>query len=285
MEFELKDGTKELKALGFTQLESEIYVQLLGASASSGYAIAQAISKPAANVYKALNSLEKKGAVLIEEGATRLCIPVPVDELLNALQNTFNAQKERAGQFLRQIGKVDEDDKIYRLNQVEQVFEKCRTLLGLAEKTVLIDAFNAALLPLQNEIQQTLARGVQIALQAYEPIELPGLRIFQNPRGESIRENWTGLWLNMVVDSQNFIMAYLSPDLSEVYQAVWSSSRYMTWIYRSALVAEQQLSELKGRLLKTNDLKSIRELVIDMDTYFNVDVPGYHELQNKYQTK
>lgn len=284
METGISAGIGELQGLGFTQLEAEIYVQLLRTSASTGYAIAQAISKPTANVYKALNSLEKKGAILIDEGKTRLCTPVPVDELLNALQNTFTNQKERVSHFLSQIGGVDEDDKVYRLNQAEQVFEKCRTLLGTAEKTVLLDAFTAAIKPLEPELQKAMGRGVQIALHAYGPVDIPGIRIFEHPQAGIITKKWSGQWLNMIIDSKNFVMAYLSQDLTQVYQAVWSNSLYMSWIYRSALTAEQQLSELKNCLRSANDVITLRDLVADMDQYFDVDVPGYPELLGKYHS-
>ena len=77
------NGIEELEYLGFTQLESEVYTFLLGANASTGYAISQAIAKPAANVYKAITTLENKGAVYVEEGSSRLCTAVSSDELLN----------------------------------------------------------------------------------------------------------------------------------------------------------------------------------------------------------
>ena len=94
-------GIDELRELGLTDLEASIYVQLLGTKASTGYAIAKAIAKPVANVYKALTTLEKKGAIYVEEGSNRLCSAVPAEELLDAMERNFKGNKEKAVQMFK----------------------------------------------------------------------------------------------------------------------------------------------------------------------------------------
>ncbi len=282
MQIKVENGINEFKALGFTHLEAEIYLHLLGAKASSGYAISQAIAKPTANVYKAINTLEKKGAILVDEGDTRLCIPVPATELLNALQHSFMTQKERASQFLSQIQTTESSDKVYRLKQPEQVFEKCRNMLRQSKEMVLVDAFGPALDPIMEDLIAATKRGVKIALHGYESIDIPGVRVFNNSAGQTIHQKWSGQWINIIVDSRAFVMAYLSKDLSGVYQAVWSNSQYISWVYHSALLAEQQLSELKTRLNDESDIEVVREMVADMDHFFNLKVPGYFDLLDKF---
>lgn len=285
MQIDQNNGINELHALGFTNLEAEIYIHLLGAKASTGYAISQAIGKPTANVYKAINTLEKKGAILIDEGDTRLCVPVPSGELLNALQRSFMTQKERASQFLKQVENTGSTDTVYRLSHPEQVFEKCRKLLNNAEEIVLVDAFSSALAPIMDELEAAVARGVKIALHGYDDINLDGVKVFNNPSGQAMQEKWSGQWINLIGDSQNFVMAYLSKDLSIVHQAVWSNSRYISWIYHSALLAEQQLSEVKTMLANTDSIETIREFVASMDAFFLLKSPGYSELLDKFEDK
>lgn len=282
MDIDFKSGVDELQNLGFTNLESQIYVHLLGSGASSGYAIAQAISKPAANVYKAINTLEKKGALLLDEGQTRLCSAVPAEELLNALQRSFDSSKDRVGQFLQNIQTSETDERIFRLKTPEQVFEKCRTLIIQAEEMVLIDAFSASLKSLQNIIDQTQKRGVPIALHSYDTPTFPGGRIFHNPEGQKVRKKWKGNWLNLIVDSKSFVMAYFSQDMKQVLQAVWSNSPYISGVYHSALVAELQLSQLKSTLLQTTDIAEIQDLVADMTHYFDHHLSGDASLLKRY---
>jgi len=268
MNTEVNNGLSELQNLGFTHLESEIYVHLLGAGASSGYAIAQAISKPAANVYKAINTLEKKGAILIDEGGTRLCHAVAAEELLNALQSNFETSKKQASQFLASIDMDQTNDKVFRLKKPEQIFEKCRNLLNHASKFVVIDAFLPALDTIQADIEAAQKRGVQVAIHSYDKTEIPGARAFSNPRGNDVQQRWKGQWLNLTVDSKSFIMAYFSVDLKQVDMAVWSNSPYISTVYHSALISELQLSELKHRISTTEDIEEMRTLMSEMEKYF-----------------
>jgi len=281
MQIDLKTGIEELQKLGFTHLESKIYVQLLSAGASSGYAIAQAISKPAANVYKAINTLEKKGAILVDEGRTRLCHAVPAEELLNALQQVFETNKKQVSQFLNSIEADEENDKVFRLKQAEQVYEKCRSLLTNATNFVVIDAFKVALEPLMDDIFAARQRGVKIAIHVYEPTKLPGVSVFYNPRGDDIQKRWKGLWLNLTIDGTQFIMAYFSEKLKKVDMAVWSNSPYISGVYHSALVAELQLSELKHKINDTDDIQEIRKQLDDMEAYFDLSLSTNSEFHRQ----
>lgn len=264
-----KKGIDDLQNLGFTNLESEIYIHLLGAGASSGYAIAQAISKPAANVYKAINTLENKAAILVDEGGTRLCQAVPAEELLNALQHVFEENKMHASKFLESININHENDKVFRLKKPEQVYEKCKSLLKQAKSFVVIDAFMPALEPLLSDIKAAKKRGVNIAIHRYEDSEFPEAEVFFNPLGTDIQRIWNGQWLNLTIDSENFIMAYFSDDLGKVEMAIWSNSPYISGVYHSALISELQMSELKFKINQTDDIKEIRKLMKAREKYFH----------------
>src|SRR5262249_42168099 len=89
-----------LADLGFTALEAEIYLLLLAESPATGYRIAQRLAKPTANVYKGLESLEQKGAVLVGEGAGRLARAIEPDELLAQVERRFHSRRERAANAL-----------------------------------------------------------------------------------------------------------------------------------------------------------------------------------------
>ena len=68
----------KLQEIGFNRLESEVYLTLLKQSPLSGYKIAQILGEGSSNIYKALDILKKKGAVLVEEKpSTRQFIAVP----------------------------------------------------------------------------------------------------------------------------------------------------------------------------------------------------------------
>ena len=275
-------GIDELRQLGLTDLEARIYVHLLSTNASTGYAIAKALAKPAANVYKAITTLELKGAIYIEDGKNRTCSAVPASELLDAMERAFKTNKAKASKRLNQIGKTENTNRVYSLNTPEQVYEKCIALIDASEQSILIDAFDGAIKPLQEHLNRAVTRGVQASMQKYGSQPVQGLRTFNNPAGEQVREKWPGQWLNLVVDGQNFIMAYFSRDLNQVQEALWSSSPYISWIYYSALIAEMQLSAIKDQLRAGISTKDLIPRVQEMDMYFNTDASAITDYFNKY---
>ncbi len=118
------DPTHTLEQLGLTQLEAEIYIHLLKVSPGTGYSVAKGLGKPAANVYKALDTLARKGVVEIEEGKTRFARPVSYEELLHSLKATFNRQCDTAASSLASLPGPDRDHRIYHLYTRDQVVSK-----------------------------------------------------------------------------------------------------------------------------------------------------------------
>src|SRR5580658_1612581 len=109
------DPVHSLADLGFTNLEAEIYAFLLQESPATGYRIAQAIGKPAANTYKAIQTLEQKGAVIVEDGASRMCRAVSSDELLSRLTREFESKRISALTSLSALNHVSSDERIYQM--------------------------------------------------------------------------------------------------------------------------------------------------------------------------
>ncbi len=109
------DSVKALADLGFTHLEAEIYAFLLQESPATGYRIAQAIGKPAANTYKAIQTLEQKGAVIVEDGTSRMCRAISSEELLSQLSRDFESKRTTAMASLSRLGHATTDERIYQV--------------------------------------------------------------------------------------------------------------------------------------------------------------------------
>src|SRR5580704_2378142 len=111
----VRDCVKALAELGFTNLEAEIYAFLLQESPATGYRIAQAIGKPAANTYKAIQTLEQKGAVIVEDGTSRMCRAVSSDELLSRMTREFELRRSSAQSTLSALNHPSVDERIYQI--------------------------------------------------------------------------------------------------------------------------------------------------------------------------
>ena len=95
--------------MGLTVLEAEIYTHLLKDSPLTGYGVAKALGKPTANVYKAIESLADKGAVVVDDGGTRVCRPVEVKDFLSRLERDFRRHKREAQRSLGRLPGPGED--------------------------------------------------------------------------------------------------------------------------------------------------------------------------------
>jgi len=276
------DCVRALVGLGFNGLEAEVYTALAQNPPMTGYRVAQVLGKPAANVYKAIESLQAKGAVLVDDGANRVCHAVPAEELLGLLERGFRESRERAAAALAELQSVPADDRVYQLRSREQVLERCRRMLERAERVALLDAFPAPLEELRPEAEAAAARGVLVAVKAYEPTSVREAEVFVHPEGRAVIERWPGQWVNVVVDGREHLLALLTRDGRGVHQAVWSESTYLSWVYHSAVARELSMADVERRVAEGATSKELRA---GMERYRRIvasDAPGFELLLRRF---
>jgi sugar-specific transcriptional regulator TrmB len=276
-------SVQPLVSLGFTALEAEVYGFLLGESPVTGYRIAQALRKPAPNIYKAIESLEAKGAVMVDDGASRVCQPVPPEELLGHLERRFQEHRRRAAATLSEMAAPKRDDRVYRLESPDQVLERARTMLRRCREVALVDTFPLPLEALRDDIEAAAARGIVVGVKAYTATELAGARVIVDARREAVIERWPGQWVNVVVDGTEHLVAFLSTDGQEVHQAIWSSSVWLSWVYHSALSAEMMLDAVESELaIDDSTADGLRTLLNELRPLKALQASGYQELVERY---
>jgi HTH-type transcriptional regulator, sugar sensing transcriptional regulator len=239
-----EEGVEALTELGFTRLEAEVYAVLVEESPMTAYRAAQALGKAAANVYKAVESLARKGAVLVDDGETRVLRAVAPSELFARVEHDFKRTRAKAERALERLHGPEGDDRVYQLRSREQVLERAETMLQNAQQLVAIDLFPEPLDDLREAIGGAVQRGVKVLMQVYEPTELPGVQLVLAPRAEALRAAWPAQWLNLVCDAREHMLSLSRSNRGEVVQAVWSGSAYLSVLYYSGLVAELEKAAL-----------------------------------------
>ncbi len=238
--------TDQLMQFGLNQLEAEVYLDLLTNSASTGYAIGKRIGKATANVYKALDSLAQLGAIQTsEEGKSKLCQAIPPDEFVAQLENAFEQRKETLLSSLKEVA-VEEasDERIYRLDSVDLILQKAKQMLADSQAIAVMDVFPQLLELLRTDIEQAIQRNVQIILQVYAPVEIDGATITLIPSHADNLATWRSEQLNLIVDAKESLLALMSPDLTEVYQSIWSQSVYLAFILHVGLIRENDAHQI-----------------------------------------
>ncbi len=266
-----------LVGLGFTQLEAHIYAFLLAEPHSSGYRIAQAINKPVANTYKALHSLQGKGAVVMQEGSKRTVAAVPLSELLAAVSRRFQERKELAKRLLSKPSRLNSDSGLYEIRSTDQVFERCTRMLRQSTDVALVTAFPFALERLGRELEKTAERGVTVAATTYQDERIPGVFCIQESKSREVVSRWPGEWLNVVVDGSEYLLSLLGRDNTILY-AVWSRNPYLAWVYHSAVSAAFASTALIKKIADRCSAEELSKAVQDLQRLRAPDAPGYARL-------
>jgi sugar-specific transcriptional regulator TrmB len=248
---------------------------LIQNSPATGYRVAQGIGKPTANVYKAIATLENKGALLIEDSRTRLCRAVPVDELLDTLEQRFREVKRSAAAELARLSSAPDDTRVYHLTSSEQVFERLRRMLATCRRTALLDLFPHAYSQLRPDIAAAAARGIQVTLKVYQPVELPGIEMQVARRAADILAKWPGQWANGVVDGREHVVAYLSTDGVSVSRALWSCSPMLAMLYYNGFINELAVGAVEAALDDGADITRIRTIMIEYRQRQSLKAAGY----------
>ena len=229
-----------LVGIGFTALEADVYGMLARGGASTGYRVARLLGKPAANTYKAIESLHAKGAVLVDDSKARVVRAVPPRELMRLVGRELDARKKRVSDALADLPQPEADRRIYELGSRAQVFERVRTMLAGARRIALLDVGPGPLAELAADLVKAAGRGVTVALrtEAAPSSRLPGVEVVVIPaRGTAASEPWPGDWLTVVVDGTEHALAVFTAD-GELHQGVWSNSAFLAWVFHSGLACE-----------------------------------------------
>jgi len=268
--------------LGFTKMEAAVYIYLLGNPAQTGYAISKSLGEAAPYVYRTLDSLAQKGAILKELGEKSLYRAVPFQELINQMSRLYEQRCVIAGEALDKLKDIKGDERIYALTTVEQVYERCRSMLSRCKNLVYMDLYPEPFTHLKEDISACSKNGNRIFMFLYEETEIEATRIFRIDPSRIIK-HWKRQWIRICVDGSEYLVALLNSDGSKVYHAIWSENPVISWTQMYSLRSEFQLAD-QIRLLDGNaDIETLRE---NLSTWRQWDIgkqlPGELKIEVTY---
>lgn len=247
-----------LAGIGLTGLEASAYVALLREPGATAYRVAQSIGKPPPNTYKALDALLAKGAVVVDESSgSRTYAALPVREYLNSKRRILDAQQREIEQALADVTVETVEQGIFRLATVDQVYERCRTMIAEARWLVLIDAFPGPLGELEKEARAAARRGVDVFIKPYAPISIPGCDVLEASPAAPQLDIWNGDWLNVVADCSESIQAFLKKDGAGVFAASWCRNPYLGMLDFNGMASEFILTRIIQLAAKGGDGRTI----------------------------
>ena len=231
---------QSLRRLGFSEIEALVYCDLLQHPGSTGYRVGKSIKRPHANVYQGLVALEARGAVLFEEGETRIYTAVPAAELIGHLQKRFEEDCEAASRALENFStEAPEEDRVFRLTSRDQAYARARAMLREAEETVLIEAFPGPIQELRADLQQAAQSGLRVAGMVLRPEDLiEGTNIHVSNLAQRVLEIWRCDQLTLIVDARQFMLALFDDKTGELRRGIWVSSPYLAPVFNNGIAAD-----------------------------------------------
>lgn len=268
-----------LVRLGLNELEAQVYGYLVEQGPATGYQAAKELGRAVANTYKALYSLEEKGAVLVEDGESRRCRAVAPRELLARLERDFRERHAAAAKALAGAPRPAEDAGVYRLTTASQVMERARAMLSRAERNVAVEAFPRPCAELADDLERAVARGVRVVAVAYEPASIAGVPAALHPSRDLILAAWPGDLLYLAVDAREHLHAILERERDAVVQAVWTESTLLACQAHLAGVNNAVLCDLMGALERGVDRAGLEAELARNDPHRLRETLGFADLR------
>lgn len=274
----------QLCQLGFTQLESEVYLYLLTNGENTGYAVAKGIGKAVANVYKGIEGLSAKGAIEVSVGDSKICSAVPWKQVLASEQSRFDNTMNSLSEQLKQIPEQQDNESVYQLKNISQVLSAGQQIIENSEFIIVAELepkvaeYYAPMLAAAGE------RGVEVRVKVYQPIEIKNAHLTVRQNGEEVYEGTKDVSFKICADGRESLTAALTSDLSNVVQAFKTKSALVCMDLYCGIIYELILTELK-QAIPDNDM-SLCQQILDKTEHlhpFSTKNNVFKQYQSRYQ--
>lgn len=257
-----QNSIKALTEIGLNNLEAEIYLELSNEPGASGYKIAKNLKKQTANIYKALETLQAKGAILTEaNGSNSTYYAVPVSDYMDILEIELKRKRAETEEVLKNLKKSKPEEKIYKLESVAQTIQIARKLIDTAKTYIVAEVYPAILPKLRESFAEAAARGVKVILQVYDDIEIPGCDLRRFEGGELHLKLWNAQFFWMGVDRKEALVSCYEKSGQELYQAVYSKNEFLSAFIMAGLMQNLHLHNIMEDLTSAQNRQDIERVI------------------------
>ncbi len=262
-----------LREMGLSELEAKVYIWLLENKRSTGYKIAGQIGKPVANTYKALKSLEKKGAVVCDNSSNKTYFDtIPVEEFLNKIEKEFIKQRKKILDEVKKLDVQQEPIGIYELQSAELVYEKAFVMIKTAESSLVIDCFPAPLQVIKKELLNKKGENIPILLKNYCDTRFEGIRQIEATKTDIVLDEHPGQWLLMIKDAAESLIAFFDLSGEELLHSIWIKDPFISLILFNGSTLEFNLFEIFREVYSENDnkIENIKQIIRSYQSIFEL---------------
>jgi len=241
---------ERLREIGLGEYEAKLYLALVKRHPASGYELARASGVPSSKVYEVLGRLREKDLVFASDGgrATRY-IPADPDEFVERYAQRVTHALDGLRRDLRTLAGDDEVGYVWNVHGREALLERAGELLGRAERTVLVSAWDEELGTLAEPIAAAHRRGVKVAAIAYGALTVEADVVYFHPIKDTIHGEKGGRGLTLCVDSRVALAGIVGDEPQT--SGAWSSNHGFVSAVEDYLKHDIYVQKIVGRF---NDL-------------------------------
>jgi HTH-type transcriptional regulator, sugar sensing transcriptional regulator len=177
---------EEMKHLGFTGAEAQIYIFLLQHPHATGYEISKGTGLPRANTYQALETLASKERVTAISTDPVRYAPVPPDRLLKRIQEETVQRCQSLEQQLISLERPDSVGHFWELNERGRIETRVRELITLARHRIAASLWAEDLEYFTDVLRAARDRGCTVILNLFGEARADYATIYQHEGPEKV---------------------------------------------------------------------------------------------------
>lgn len=204
---------EEMKHLGFTGAEAQIYIFLLQHPLSTGYEISKGAGLPRANTYQALETLTTKERVTAVSADPVRYAPVPPGRLLKRIEEETTQRCQSLEQQLTALERPDGVGHFWELNEYSRIEARLRELIMLAQHRIAASLWAEDLDRLTDVLQAARDRGCTVILNLFGEASADYAMIYQHEGPEKVVG---GHVIALAIDFEEALVASLDAPASGV---------------------------------------------------------------------
>ncbi|MCX6707980.1 MAG: hypothetical protein NT001_07680 [Candidatus Woesearchaeota archaeon] len=243
-----KQFLSKLKDFGLNTYESKLWTALLSRGVSTAGELSDIANVPRSRSYDVLESLEKKGVIIMKIGKPIKYIAVPPEEVLERVKKNVKEEAETQTNMLDEIkgselikelntlhtqgiDLVEPSDLSGALKGRSSIYNHLETLIKNAKKSIIISTTEQGLIRKSDALRQAMKKASEkgVSIRIIAPITKDSEKAVKSLKGiASIRESDKSLSRFVVIDEKDIVFMLL--DDTEVHPTydtgVWVDTKY-----------------------------------------------------------
>lgn len=204
---------EELKHLGFTGAEAQVYIYLLQYPNATGYEVSKGTGLPRANTYQALETLvAKEGVIAVTPDPVRYA-SVPPAQLLKRIQQET---AQRCRDLEQQLSALEQPDTIghfWELRERQRIETRLTELIAGAQHRIAASLWAEDVERLSGALRAARDRGCVIILNLFGEVDADFATIYRHEVPEKVVG---GHVVALAIDFQEALVASLDAPASGV---------------------------------------------------------------------